>query len=189
MCEQRRQAIQAAYLRLRDPIPPVFDDARVYEELANLEERKIRLIHPLEQRLDAQRAGGRPDPAMARDCQLRQAATSPWLYDRLVFYAHGARATAFPSVDDLLTGVKRELSLLEARDEPATLVGLHYALEAVEKRGVADPDRLRLHDLLDRIDARIEEWNKPPESPPTARAVDANRKIGRMVAQLRAALP
>ena len=189
VCEQRRQAIQAAYLRLRDPIPPVFDDARVYEELANLEERKIRLIHPLEQRLDAQRAGGKPDPAMARDCQLRQAATSPWLYDRLVFYAHGARATAFPSVDDLLTGVKRELSLLEARDEPATLVGLYYALEAVEKRGVADPDRLRLHDLLDRIDARIEEWNKPPESPPTARAVDANRKIGRMVARLRAALP
>jgi hypothetical protein len=54
VCERRRQAIQAAYLRLRDPIPPVFDDARVCEELANLEERKIRLIHPLEQRLDAQ---------------------------------------------------------------------------------------------------------------------------------------
>jgi hypothetical protein len=51
VCERRRQAIHTAYLRLRDPIPPVFDDARVYEELADLEERKIRLIHPLEQRL------------------------------------------------------------------------------------------------------------------------------------------
>src|SRR3954452_8713207 len=75
--------------------------------------------------------------------------------------------------------------LFEARDAPATLVGLYYALEAVERRGSAG-NRRRLNDLLDRIDARIEEWNRPPESAPSGRAVDANRKIGRMVARLRA---
>lgn len=187
VCERRRQAILAAYLRLRDPLPPVFDDARVYEELTDLEERKIRLIHPLEQRLDAQRADGTLDPAAAQGWELKRAATSPWLYDRLVFYAHGARATTSPSVDDLLAGVERELSLLEARDEPATLVGLYYALEAVEKRGVGAPARSRLHDLLDRIDTRIADWNRPPESAPPARRVDANRKIGRMVERLRTA--
>ena len=92
----------------------------------------------------------------------------------------------FPSIDDLLDGVERELSLLEARDAPATLVGLYYALEAVEGRGSAGTDRRKLKDLLDRIDARIEEWNRPPESAPPRRAVDANRKIGRLVARLRA---
>ena len=43
VCERRRKAIRAAYIRLRDPVPPVFDDARIYEELPDLEERKIRL--------------------------------------------------------------------------------------------------------------------------------------------------
>jgi hypothetical protein len=56
----------------------------------------------------------------------------------------------------------------------------------VEKRGVGAPDRVRLHDLLDRIDTRIAAWNRSPESPPPARRVDANRKIGRMVERLRA---
>jgi hypothetical protein len=37
-CERRRQAIHAAYIRLRDPIPPVFDAARIYEELTDPEE-------------------------------------------------------------------------------------------------------------------------------------------------------
>jgi hypothetical protein len=165
----------------------VFDDARTYEELVDLEERKTRLIHPLEHRLEGQRATtGKPDPSVVPEWQLRRAAASPWLYDRLVFYAHGARATAFPSVSDLLDGVERELSLLEARDAPATLVGLYYALEAVEKRGSAGTDRCRLNDLLERIDLRIEEWNRPPEIARPDRAVDANRKIGRMVARLRA---
>jgi hypothetical protein len=185
VCERRRKAIQVAYIRLSDPLPPVFDDARTYEELVDLEERKTCLIHPLEHRLEGQRATGKPDPSVVQEWQLRRAATSPWLYDRLIFYAHGARATVFPSICDLLDGVERELSLFEARDAPATLVGLYYALEAVERRGSAG-NRRRLNDLLDRIDARIEEWNRPPESAPSGRAVDANRKIGRMVARLRA---
>ena len=186
VCERRRKAIQAAYIRLSDPASPVFDDARTYEELVDLEERKTRLIHPLEHRLEGQRATSKPNPSVVQEWQLRRAATSPWLYDRLVFYAHGAHATVFPSIHDLLGGVERELSLLEARDAPATLVGLYYALEAVERRGNAGTDQHRLNDLLDRIDARIEEWNRPPESAPPGRAVDANRKIRRMVARLRA---
>ena len=185
VCERRRKAIQAAYIRLSDPVQPVFDDARTYEELVDLEERKTRLIHPLEHRLEEPRTTGKPDPSDVQEWQLRRAATSPWLYDRLVFYVHGARATVFP-IGDLLDGVERELSLLEARDAPATLVGLYYALEALERRGSASTDRPRLNDLLNRIDARIEEWNRSPESAPPGRAVDANRKIGRMVERLRA---
>ena len=55
----------------------------------------------------------------------------------------------------------------------------------MERRGSAG-NRRRLNDFLDRIDARIEERNRPAESAPPGRAVDANRKIGRMVARLRA---
>lgn len=186
VCEQRRREIQAAYMRLRAPISPVFDDARVYEELSDLEERKTRLIHPLEQRLDTPPPEGQSDPAVARDWQLKRAATSPWLYDRLVFYMHAARANDHPTLDDLLKGLERELDRLEARDEPATLVGIYYALEAVDKRGAGQADAARLQDLLDRIDARIDEWNKPPETPdPAASRVDANRKVRRMVKRLR----
>jgi len=185
VCERRRKAIHAAYIRLSDPVPPVFDDARTYEELVDLEERKTRLIHPLEHRLDGQRAAHKRDPSVVQKWQLRRAATSPWLYDRLVFYAHGARATKFPSIHDLLDGVQRELSVLEARDALGTLVGLCYALEAMEKRGTAGADRRKLSDLLDRIDARIEEWNRPLENAPPGRTADANRKIGGMVARLR----
>jgi hypothetical protein len=186
VCERRRKAILAAYTRLRDPVPPVFDDARIYEELSDLEERKIRLIHPLEQRLDAQYPGETSTPAFAQDWQLRRASTSPWLYDRLVFYIHGARVKDYPTFQELLEGLERELTLLEARDEPATIVGLYYALEAIERRGAGQADRPRFLEILDRIDARIEEWNTPPESaPPAGGRVDANRKIRRMVKRLR----
>ena len=173
VCERRREAIRAAYLRLADPVPPVFDDARVYEELADLEERKVRLIHPLEQRLDTQPVSA--NPATAQPWQLQRAATSPWLYSRLVFYIHAARSEEFPSFEDLIMGLERELNLLEARDRPATLVGLYYALEAVERRR-SEADRARLFNLLSRIETRIEEWNRPPEAPPSGTRVDANRK-------------
>lgn len=186
VCERRRKDILDAYLRLGDPIPPVFDDARVYEELADLEERKVRLIHPLEQRLDAQRAEGKPDPAVAQLEQLDRAKTSPWLYDRIVFYAHAARAQTNPSVKDLLDGLERELTLLETRDEPGTLVGLYYALEAVEQRNekhkVSDQ---RLGGILDRIADRIEAWNSPPEGAAQPDRVDRNRKVRRTVERLR----
>jgi hypothetical protein len=185
VCERRRKAILSAYMRLRDPVPPVFDDARIFEELSDLEERKIRLIHPLEQRLDSQ-SGEATSAAVAQDWQLRRAATSPWLYDRLVFYLHAARAKEHPTFQDLFEGLERELSLLEARDEPATLVGLYYALEAIEKRGAGQAERTRFHELLDRIEARIEDWNRPPESTHPARGgIDANRKVRRMVERLR----
>jgi hypothetical protein len=185
VCERRRKAIHAAYIRLSDPVPPVFDDAWTYEELVDLEERKTRLIHPLEHCLDGQRTAGKPDRSVVEQWQLRRAVTSPWLYDRLVFYAHAAHATEFPSINDLLDGLQRELSLLEARDAPGTLVGLYYALEAMERRGTAGTDRGKLNELLKRIDTRIEEWNRSPESAPPGRVVDANRKIRRMVARLR----
>ena len=164
VCERRRQAIVTAYMRLRDPVPPVFDDARIYEELSDLEERKIRLIHPLEQRLEAQRAEPTDNnAAVVQAWQLQRAAISPWLDHRLVFYVHAARAEDHPPFEDLLQGLERELSLVEARDEPATLVGLYYALEAIDKRDAGQVDRTRFHELLDRIDARIEEWNRPPD--------------------------
>jgi len=188
VCERRREAITAAYNRLRDPVPPVFDDARIYEELTDLEERKIRLIHPLEQRLDSEIAtvGKFSTP----EWQLRRAATSPWLYDRLVFFVHAARTKdlQFPLFDDLLEGLKRELNLLEARDTPATLVGLYYALEAVEARAASIGDHPRLTDLLFRTDERIESWNRPGDGEAPREPVDANRKIRRLTARLRAAL-
>ena len=184
VCERRRTAIRAAYMRLRDPIPPVFDDARIYEELSDLEERKMRLIHPLEQRLDAARANPSSDPVV-HDWQLTRAATSPWLYDRLVFYMHSARADDALTFQNLIDGLEREISRLEARDQPATLVGLYYALEAVETRGADKAEKKRFHDLLDRIVARIDSWNRAPEAIPAADSVDANRKIRRMVERLR----
>ena len=99
---------------------------------------------------------------------------------------HAARANAFPSFDDLFKGLERELNLLEARDEPATLVGLYYALEAVEKRGAAAAEKTKFLELLDRIDRRIEEWNQPPEGPhPVRDGVDANRKVRRVAERLR----
>ena len=185
VCERRRKAILAAYRRLRDPIPPVFDDARIYEELSDLEERKMRLIHPLEYRLDGPPADG-AQPAVP-DWQLARAATSPWLYDRLVCYLHTARAKDDGTFRGLMDGLERELALIEARDEPATLVGVFYALEAVERRGAAHADKARLQQLLDRIDARIEQWNRPPENG-SAMRVDANRKLRRMVQRLRGAI-
>src|SRR6185312_13912225 len=148
VCENRRQAILTAYMRLRDPVPPVFDDARIYEELSDLEERKIRLIHPLEQRLEAQRAEPSAN-AVVQDWQLTRAAISPWLYDRLVFYVHAARTEVPPPFEELLDGLERELNLVEARDEPATLVGLYYALEALEQHDTGQGDRTRFNELLD----------------------------------------
>jgi hypothetical protein len=171
-------------MRLQDPIPPVFDDARIYEELADLEERKMRLIHPLEHRLDAQPTDV-SQPA-AQGWQLARAATSPWLYDRLVCCVHLARASDGRTYQDLMDGLEREVALLEARDQPTTLVGLYYALEAIGKRGIRRADKARLQQVLDRIVARIEEWNQPADNPPPARGVDANRKLRRMVQRLRA---
>lgn len=186
VCERRRREIRAAYMRLRDPIPPVFDDARIYEELSDLEERKMRLIHPLEQRLDAARANPSLDPVV-HEWQLTRAATSPWIYDRLVFYMHSARADDALTFQNLIDGLEREISLLESRDQPATLVGLYYALEAVETRGADKAETKRFHDLLDRVVARIESWNRPPDATTGADSVDANRKIRRMVERLRGA--
>jgi hypothetical protein len=188
VCERRREAIRAAYNRLRDPVPPVFDDARIYEELTDLEERKIRLIHPLEQRLDSRMAA--VGQFSTPEWRLRRAATSPWLYDRLVFFIHAARAKdlQFPSFEDLLEGLERELNLLEARDTPATLVGLYYALEAMEARAASTDDRPRVLDLLSRVEARIEDWNRPFDVQAPKERVDANGKIRRLAGRLRAAL-
>ncbi|QND24493.1 hypothetical protein HB774_34445 (plasmid) [Rhizobium leguminosarum bv. viciae] len=185
VCERRREAIRAAYLRLCDPVPPVFDDARIYEELTDLEERKIRLIHPLEQGLDAA-VGEFSTP----EWRLRRAATSPWLYDRLVFFIHAARAKdlPFPSFEDLLEGLERELNLLEARDTPATVVALYYALEAVEVRAASIVDRPRILDLLSRIEARVEDWNRPVDIQSPKERVDANGKIRRLAGRLRVSL-
>ncbi len=184
VCERRREAIRAAYLRLCDPVPPVFDDARIYEELTDLEERKIRLIHPLEQMLDTA-VGELSTP----EWRLRRAATSPWLYDRLVFFIHAARATdlLFPSLEELIEGWERELNLLEAREAPTTLVGLYYALEAIEVRATRIVDRPRILDLLSRIDVRVEDWNRPvnPRSP--KERVDLNG-IRRLAARIRVSL-
>jgi hypothetical protein len=189
VCERRRKAILSAYTRLRDPIAPVFDDARIYEELADLEERKVRLIHPLEQRLDEQQQSLKNgDPAVALEWQLKQASTSPWVYDRLVFYVHAARARKFPSSADLLTALEREVSLLEARDEPATLVGLYYALEAVGRRGSARSEKTRLRDILNRVQIRIDDWNGVNDGVgPGEERVDANRKVRRLIQRLRKA--
>ena len=185
LSERRRQRIQATYLRLRDPIPPIFDDARVYEELDGLEERKRRLIHPLEHRLDTGLAEGNTD-GLAKDWQLKRAAVSPWLYDRLVFYVHAARIAQSASAQDVLDALERELGLLESREEPGTLVGIYYALEAVERRRLAQSNRTMLADLLDRIVAQIDKWNRVAQpSAPARDRVDANGKVRRIVARLR----
>ncbi|CAH2403126.1 toll/interleukin-1 receptor domain-containing protein [Mesorhizobium escarrei] len=188
VCERRREAIRAAYMRLRDPVPPVFDDARIYEELTDLEERKIRLIHPLEQQLDSQIAA--VGQFSTPEWRLKHAATSPWLYDRLVFFIHAAKAKdlPFPSFEDLLEGLERELSLLEARDTPATVVCLYYALEAIEVRAASTDDRPRVLDLLSRIEARIVDWNRSVDVQAPKERVDANGKIRRLAGRLRTAL-
>ena len=191
ICERRRREIQSAFLRLDDPTPPVFDESRTYEELSSLEERKRRLIHPLERKLETTLS----DEASVLDpldrWQRERARTSPWLYDRIVFYLRSAYDPRPEAFDTLNAGLEFEISRLESLTEPDTLVGVYYALEAADKRSKQGWSGSLSSDLLDRIDSAIEMWNtraaqvlKPLETPQSDRW-DANFKIRRIVERLR----
>ena len=184
-CEERRKDIETAYLRLIDPAPPVYDEARIYEELDGLEERKRLLIHPLERQLQDGSPADKDDGLAI--WRLERAKTSGWLYDRIVYYLHGAYGTTTPTIAELMTSLEFEVSRLEALDEPDTLVGLYYALDALRKRSGREPASPLTPGVLDRIEAAIERWNRVPsereEGPPDR--WDANFKVRRLVARLR----
>jgi hypothetical protein len=184
-CEQRRRAIEAAYLRLIDPAPPVYDEARIYEELGSLEERKRLLIHPLERRLQQAAAGDLGGDF--EQWRLQRAKSSGWLFDRIIYYLHGAYGSSSPTFMDLTTSLDFEVARLETLDEPDTLVGLYYALDSLEKRGRREPGPSVPGEILDRIEAAIQRWNRLPGEPDLAVAGrwDANHKVRRGVERLR----
>ncbi len=182
-CDARRKAIVASYARLADTSVPIFDEARNYEELSTLEERKRRLIHPLERSLTL-RTRLDPGQAQAEKEQLERARTSPWLYDRLVFYIHGALRDDGPTPEDLCSGLEFELSRLESMDEPDTLVGLYYVLEAIERRAgdsTAAFDPAGLRKILERVGPDIDGWKEAAGAPDH---YDKNRKVRRLVDRL-----
>ena len=191
LCEKRRQEIESAFLRLDDPTPPVFDEARTYEELSSLEERKRRLIHPLERELETSFSNKTLDSDPLHQWQSERARTSPWLYDRIVFYLRLAYDSETVAFKDLVAGVEFEISRLESLAEPDTLVGLYYALEAAEKRAKQGWKGSLSSDLLERIVTAIDTWNanaaRVIELSETSKPDrwDANFKVRRIVERLK----
>jgi hypothetical protein len=183
-CERRREAIVAAYARLADPSPPVFDEARTYEELSTTEERKRRLIHPLERSLERRNILDTGEIGAERE-HLERAKSSPWLYDRIVFYIHGGHRDDGPTTDELLTGLDFELTRLESMEGPNTLVGLYYALDAIEKRwkrSATQFDEVRLREILERIRPAIDRWNEAANGDEDR--YDQNGKVRRVADRL-----
>lgn len=186
VCERRRRDIEERYLRLCDPVPPVFDDARVYEELKDLSERKIRLIHPLERRLEAARTAEPSGPGPIPPWRLDQAKASAWLYDRLVYYIYARFFLETVTNTDLLDALGRECQIIEVADAPKTLVGIYYALETLQLRSALTEDELtRLGDLAKRIDGVIERWRRPfDDEDASEQGPDANRRVRDLLVRL-----
>ncbi|GKS57018.1 hypothetical protein YTPLAS18_05450 [Nitrospira sp.] len=121
-CERRRKRILSLVNDLgSDQNAPVLDDAREYRGLETFPEKKL-IIRRLEQEITNGRI---PEGLSPRGL------VSPWELDRIGYYLVQEHRTN-GSLDDVLTCVTNELTIVRARDEEGSLVPLHYAIRALE---------------------------------------------------------
>jgi hypothetical protein len=184
--ERRRRDIEKRYLQLCDPIPPVFDDARVYDELKDLRERKIRLIHPMEYRFEAEASANAGGHGPMPTWRLDKAKVSAWLYDRLVYYVYARFFPKSITSGDLLNSIERECQIIEAADEPQSLVGTYYLLETIDlRKAAADVDESEISDVLGRICDVINRWRQPfEEARQPGLGPDANGQVRNLAKRL-----
>jgi TIR domain len=163
-CEGRRGRIRQIVTHLLAPnCAPVLEaESRRYAKIASFDARKTILIHPMERAIQQEREGRR-QPRLERD-ELERCAASLWEFDRIYYYLvqEGSPEASLPRLVD---AVEQELERVRSVEGASSLVPLHYALRAFERRyrnARQDPGvielAMRIRPLVTRIASFVGEF-------------------------------